>query len=112
MTAAGEKHDRGKTRFDLLPMPVLLGIAKVLTFGAEKYAAHAWQLVPEGLARYRSAQERHWCAVIVDGEDMDAESGLRHAWHYACNAMFVAWFLAFHPQETAAMRESHRSPRS
>jgi Domain of unknown function (DUF5664) len=110
MTDAGVKHDAGKIRYDLLPMVVLRGVANVLTFGAAKYSAHAWQEVPDGLARYRSAQERHWESVVVGGENLDPESGLRHAWHYACNALFVAWFMSFRPTELAAMRDVN-SPR-
>lgn len=37
------KHDQEKPRVELLPSVPLLMIAEVLTFGANKYAAHNWR---------------------------------------------------------------------
>lgn len=80
--------------FHLLPYDVLRGVAGVLTFGFKKYGKEGgWKEVPGGLNRYRSAQERHFTSWSIDGEELDSESGLRHAFHYACNALFIAWFM-------------------
>ena len=38
--------------------------------------------------RYRDALYRHWLAYL-SGEIYDAESGLPHLWHLACNAAFL-----------------------
>ncbi|MEJ1593521.1 dATP/dGTP diphosphohydrolase domain-containing protein [Escherichia coli] len=88
----GLKFDGDKARFDLLfdGMPhALEGVAKVLTFGALKYAAHSWQKVPDNIPRYRAALLRHLNA-IARGEITDAESGLPHIDHATCNALFLA----------------------
>lgn len=98
----GVKHDADKVRFDLLPRAVLRGIAAVMTFGARKYSAYNWQLVE--LERYLSAADRHLNAAL-SGEALDPESGEHHAWHYACNAMFIAWLLAYRPEQA---REYYR----
>lgn len=87
----GMKFDGGKPRmallFDGCPN-ALEAVASVLTFGAQKYAAHSWQTVPEGEERYKSALLRHLTAV-GKGEDTDPESNLHHLAHAACNALFI-----------------------
>lgn len=97
----GKKNDAGKPRWDLLPRAVLGGIVAVLTYGAKKYADDSWQKVPNGLRRYLAAQERH-LNDRLRGEELDPESGLEHAFHYGCNALFVTYKLAFCPNEVAA----------
>lgn len=87
----GMKYDGGKPRmallFDGVPR-ALEAVGQVLTFGAEKYAAHSWQTVPEAPERYKSALLRHLTAV-GKGEEIDSESGLHHLAHAACNALFI-----------------------
>ena len=82
------KHDQDKPRYDLLPAIAIDELAKVLTFGAKKYAAHSWQGVENGLERYRAALLRHTFA-IQRGEILDDESGLPHAAHAMCCAAFI-----------------------
>lgn len=92
---SGAKHDGGKPRFDLLRFGCpnsLEGVAKVLTFGAKKYADHSWQTVEHGVTRYWSAMERHMNA-IAKGEERDEESGELHVDHIACNALFLGELL-------------------
>lgn len=87
----GMKYDGGKPRMALLldGCPnALEAVAQVLTFGAQKYAAHSWQTVPEGEERYKSALLRHLTAV-GKGEEFDSESNLHHLAHAACNALFI-----------------------
>lgn len=90
-SAGGMKYDDGKPRmallFDGCPR-ALEAVAQVLTFGAQKYAAHSWQTVPEGEERYKSALLRHLTAV-GKGEEIDSESNLHHLAHAACNALFI-----------------------
>ena len=38
---------------------------------------------------YRDALFRHLLAYLDDPEGVDAESGLPHLWHLACNAAFL-----------------------
>jgi hypothetical protein len=94
----GKKDDAGKVRFALLPWAVLRGVAQVLTHGAVKYEVHSWQKVPNPIERYRSGHERHWDAGVHEGQALDADSGLPHAWHMVCNSMFLAWFMVFRPE--------------
>ena len=85
----GIKHDAGKIRPSLIPVECIEEIARVLTYGAEKYAPDNWkQVSPE---RYHDALWRHYIAW-QKGEKVDAESGLSHAAHFATNAIFLLWF--------------------
>lgn len=105
--AGGMKFDAGKARYDLVPLGPLRGVAEVLTYGAEKYAAHSWQTVPDALPRYIAAMHRHLNAVLVDAEVLDAESGLRHAWHFLTNAFFVAWLLVYRSEQVTRFNQAH-----
>jgi hypothetical protein len=94
MSRRGVKDDDGKARYDLIPLEALRGVAAVLTHGAKKYAAYGWTCVPNAFARYRAAAERHVEAVLLDGEELDSDSGLPHAWHYLTNCIFVACLMS------------------
>ena len=90
------KADVGKVRTSLLQVQFgdeLMDIAKVLTFGANKYPAppkdDSWRHVPNGMVRYTDALYRHLNAFLVDGESNDAESGLPHLAHAMCNLLFI-----------------------
>lgn len=85
------KHDAGKPRWSLLPWRALAQVVLVLEFGARKYAPGGWMTVPDAEQRYRDALIRHLVAEM-DGEERDPESGLLHAAHTACNALFLLWF--------------------
>jgi len=85
----GAKFDSGKPRWSLLPWPGLQGVVKILEYGAAKYAPGSWRHVPDAEARYTDALLRHQTAILM-GEDLDPESGLPHAYHVACNALFLA----------------------
>lgn len=89
-TLTGLKYDKGKPRMWLLPFLSLYEIAKVLTFGAEKYAANSWQEVDNATERYTNALLRHLTS-IQQGEIYDEESGLLHWSHVGCNSLFLIW---------------------
>jgi len=84
----GKKHDAGKPMMGLIPGEAELELAKVLTFGAEKYGADNWREVPNAKVRYTSAMHRHLNAV-KRGEVLDDESGLSHLGHAAACLMFL-----------------------
>lgn len=90
------KFDGEKPRMDLLDPLALEGLAKVLTFGAQKYAAHNWR---KGLANTRliAAMLRHLFA-IMRGEDIDPESGLPHIDHVGCCWMFMSNNMKVRPE--------------
>lgn len=84
----GMKHDSEKIQLELLSTKWLLGVGRVLTFGAKKYASHNWR---KGIQQSRllGASLRHILAYL-DGEDLDQESGLSHLFHASCCLMFAA----------------------
>lgn len=83
----GLKFDAGKPMLSLLSRIWLEGTARVLTFGAKKYAAHNWR---KGMqhSRLLDALQRHVLA-FQDGEELDPESGLPHLDHASCCLMFL-----------------------
>lgn len=89
------KHDQDKPRMDLLDAEALWELAKVLTFGAKKYGADNWR---QGLqvSRLTAASMRHLTA-IMSGENVDEETGLQHAAHLMCCAMFLIWTIKHRP---------------
>lgn len=80
---------------DLLDPSFTEGVAKVLTFGARKYAADNWRGGIE-YTRLISAMLRH-IAAIQRGEDIDPESGLPHVYHVGANAQFLGWMQQERP---------------
>jgi hypothetical protein len=87
----GRKDDSDKIRMDLLPFEALEAVAKVLTFGAKKYADNNWQKVDNAESRYVGALLRH-LSKYLQGERWDEESELSHLSHVATNALFLVWF--------------------
>ena len=87
-TITGVKYDSDKVRMDLLDPLAMEALAGVLTFGANKYAAHNWR---GGISysRLLAAALRHLSA-FNRGEDRDQESGLSHVDHAACCIMFLS----------------------
>jgi len=82
------KADAGKPRLTLVPRRIIWDIAEIRRYGNEKYGdPENWrQVEPE---RYRDAAYRHWLAYLDDPQGVDAESGLPHLWHLACNIAFL-----------------------
>ena len=85
--SGGLKYDSDKPRMDLLDPHAIEQLAKVLTFGASKYAAHNWR---KGLHKSRliAAALRHLFAYL-GGQDKDPETGLSHVAHAMCCCMFL-----------------------
>ena len=77
--SVGVKHDKGKSRIDLVPPDAIIGMGDVAGYGADKYAARNWE---RGLdwGRLYAAAMRHMLA-FQSGESVDAESGLQHLDH-------------------------------
>lgn len=84
----GRKLDGGKVIMGAIPPHAELAVARVLTFGAEKYARDNWRKVPDMDVRYMDAALRHLNAHRR-GEQVDAESGESHLAHAACCIMFL-----------------------
>ena len=57
-------------------------------YGTEKYHdPENWRKVE--LERYIDAFYRHWLSFIEDNHSKDAESGIEHYKHMACNMAFI-----------------------
>lgn len=85
------RYNEGKPRLGLLPPELMVEVAKVMTFGASKYGDDNWK---KGLSDENclSSCMRH-LAKYMAGNEFDAESGLPHLAHAACN---IAFLLHFH----------------
>lgn len=89
----GTKYDDGKVPMDLLSPYFLLGISRVLAFGAEKYDEYNWA---KGIkfSRVFSAMQRHLWAYWA-GEELDPETLHPHLWHAGCCLMFLIHYEEF-----------------
>lgn len=96
------KHDDSKPPLDLLPPDVLLEVAKVLKFGADKYGSYNWT---KGFdwSRLQAATLRHLSSWSM-GEDNDPESQMNHLYHALCSLMF----LAAHQQRGLGVDDRHK----
>ena len=86
-TYKGIKYDGEKPKMNLLPPKAIVEVAKVLTFGAEKYGAENWKELEDLQNRYTAGALRHIFAHM-DGEKLDPETGLSHMAHALCCLLF------------------------
>ena len=84
------KYDNGKAPISLIPVEAVIGEAAVFGFGATKYGRHNFRLGLEH-TRVLDAAMRHILA-IVNGEDIDPESGLPHWAHARCCLAMYAFY--------------------
>lgn len=84
----GRKDDGEKPRPDLIPAKAEAEVARVLAFGAKKYAPENWRKVPDAKNRYIAAALRHINAYR-DGRRVDEESGLHPLAHAIASLLFV-----------------------
>lgn len=103
--SGGTKYDQDKPGVHLLDPLALEGIARVLDFGARKYAAHNWR---GGISYSRliGAALRHTFAILR-GEDVDPESGLPHVDHLGCCWMFLSNMMKTRPD----MDDRYKEPK-
>lgn len=92
----GVRYDADKVRHDLLPSKAIHELARVLTFGAKKYAPNNWM---KGMkwSRIIGSLKRH-LGAIERGEDYDKETGLLHSAHVMCNAAFLTDYYKLYPE--------------
>lgn len=82
------KFDGDKLKYELVPVEVMEELAKILTYGAKKYAPNEWQKVEPFENRYYAALMRH----LVEwrkGNHYDDESKLLHLSHAFCCMAFL-----------------------
>lgn len=82
------KADAGKPELRLVPWQIVRDIAQVRTYGNRKYGdSESWRRVER--ERYIDALLRHVIAFAEDPDGVDAESGIEHYKHAACNLAFL-----------------------
>lgn len=82
------KADAGKPQLTLVPRQIIYDIAEVREYGTKKYGdPNNWKKVE--IERYRDAAFRHFMAYLDDPCGKDAESGIYHLSHLACNIAFL-----------------------
>ena len=91
------KHDEEKIRMELTDPAFNELVAKVLTYGANKYSADNWKKLTDK-NRAIGALLRHITAY-QKGELIDPESKLPHLGHAACNLMFLNYIDENKPKE-------------
>jgi hypothetical protein len=91
----GQRFNEGKPKWSLVHFGSLLGMVRVLMFGARKYAPDNWKKEMDMKELLESAM-RHLTAAI-DGEELDAETGETHISHMMCNGMF--WQYHYEKQQ-------------
>lgn len=89
------KADAGKFEIDRLDLQMFFDIDEVRKYGEIKYGKEGsknWFKVPA--IKYVRAIVRHLFAMLTHGlRSRDAESGIEHYKHVACNAMFLCKLL-------------------
>jgi len=90
----GYKADEQKNRVDLLPVPALREIAKVLTFGCKKYHDYNWSKGILFHRVYRAAKDHldSWW----NRQDPDAETGTSHLANAGCCILFLLTYMVFY----------------
>lgn len=84
------KSDYGKAKLSLVPRRIIWDVATIREYGNNKYpdgGPDNWRGV--AAQRYREAAYRHFLGYLDDSKSIDAESGLPHLWHLACNIAFL-----------------------
>lgn len=88
---SAKHYDEEKPRLELLPSEAMEEIAKVLSYGAEKYSDDNWlQGMP--WMKLIGSTLRHIFAW-ARREEVDPESQLLHLAHAACNLLFVITYI-------------------
>ena len=97
---AGLRYNEGKLRWSLMDYKAMEPMILVLMYGAKKYTVEVDGKVIPGdnnwkkglsLESLQDCMQRH-LAAIMNGEEVDPESGLPHIGHLMCNAMMYSHF--------------------
>ena len=91
------RYNNGKPDYSLIPLASMKEAAKVLEYGATKYARDNWRRPTHWSVSFACLQ-RH-LAAWQSGEDNDPESGRNHLGHAMCNILQMLDMLENHPEE-------------
>lgn len=82
------KSDAGKLQISLVPTQIIKDVAEVRMYGNKKYGdPDNWKTVE--IRRYVDALLRHTLEFVSNLDSVDAESGIAHYKHMACNMAFI-----------------------
>ena len=82
------KADAGKLQLSLVPAQIIKDVAEVRMYGNKKYGdPDNWKTVE--VRRYVDALLRHTLEFVRNLDSVDAESGIAHYKHMACNMAFI-----------------------
>lgn len=103
----GLRYNDGKPRWALVDFDALEDMVKVLEFGALKYDDNNWK---KGLKTTEVCESlmRHLTAFLA-GENNDSDSGLPHAGHIMCNAMFLSYMMKYKPDFDTRFKDVNKN---
>lgn len=104
----GKKYDSGKNRMGLMCegfSRALWEVARVSTFGSQKYGDDTWQNLSNPKKRYMDALCRHLFQHL-QGNKVDSDSGLLHLQHMCWNALCLLEFELKDNNMTCALKQS------
>jgi hypothetical protein len=89
-TTEARKFDNQKNRWDLMPFRALDSVARIMTYGAQKYGDRNWEngTNPAFVMRQLAAAYRHLHSHMT-GNKFDVESGLMHLAHAATDILMA-----------------------
>jgi len=90
------RFNTGKPKWRFMHYDSMLPMIRVLEKGAIKYAPNNWKKKLDRSEILESMQ-RH-LAALMDGQEIDAETGESHMGHIQCNAMFYNYHFVI-PKE-------------
>lgn len=80
------RYNKGKLDWTLLDFESMVPLVDVMTYGSTKYERNNWRLKCENPEQHLQSAFRHLIA-IVQGQEIDEESGKRHSGHVMANMM-------------------------
>lgn len=98
----GQKFDGAKLRYELIPPEAVDAMARVLTYGAAKYADRNWEKGMKWGRVFGAAMRHLWAWWGGAGQtrqnfafgEIDPETGLSHLWHALCCVAFLVAYEA------------------
>jgi len=86
-----EERATGRTLLEPIPHPWFDDAVLAFKYGEDKYTTWDWlKGMPWSVPL--ASGIRHAKAVLLDGEEIDGESGLPHIGHFVCNMVMLATF--------------------
>ena len=92
LSTGGARFDSGKTRVDLIPADIMLGLGEIYLMGAKKYDATNWRKGMKWTKVYGPLM-RHLLKAWWGKEKNDPESGLPHIMHALWNCVALAYYM-------------------